>query len=187
MKKFKKIFTTALMLMVALSITAAPVMASSTLPVDSELPVENLDMEIPDVDLSKGILIEEKWGEEEDGTPFLERIYVKPDYNLYHRFRGYEEVEYTGTKWYGATGTAEVTAMFKYSIDEQKVYVESARGRLVNGAGYSQFVDLGISTSGEGTKKAKATYSCKINRHLGGWVTYRANVMCNYDGSRAWI
>ena len=77
--------------------------------------------------------------------------------------------------------------MFKYSIDEQKVYVESARGRLVNGAVYSQFVDLGISTSGEGTKKAKATYSCKINRHLGGWVTYRANVMCNYDGSRAWI
>ena len=60
MKKFKKIFTTALMLMVALSITAAPVLASSTLPVDSELPVENLDMEIPDVDLSKGILIEEK-------------------------------------------------------------------------------------------------------------------------------
>ena len=188
MRKIRKFFVTALMLIGAFSMTISPVMADSASSLESDPAIMTLKIEVPQPDFSKGILIKESWGKEQDGTPYLERIYIKNDYsNGYELLKGNNKVTYTGTRWYGATGTAEVTATFRFYISEQKVYVESASGRLVDGAGYSEFVDLGISTSGEGTKKAKATYSCKINRHLGGWVTYSASVGCKYDGKRAWL
>lgn len=181
MKTFKKLIVTILVAVVVFGVNIPPVMASNRPVITSNLAIEKLKMEDSGPDLTKGRLILETLGTEPDGTPYIERVYEH--INITHfLLNSSNERTYTATKSYGATGTVEVTATFKFNTLAKEVYVKSSSGRLINGAGYSQFVDLGTSTSGEGTKKATAKYSCKINRNLGGWATYSVSVSCNYKG-----
>ena len=186
MKKLKKC-TTALLVGLTVSIVAAPqAMAANTssanTSVDTNTAIAQLRMEDKGPDLSKGILVEEFWGMEEDGTPYVERTYVS---NEAATLRAAGAKTYTKTKSYGSTGSLEVTGKFEYDSVAQTVYVLSEDGRYNSGGGISDYEDLGTTTSGEGSSKATVKYSCKVNRNLGGWATYSVSVSCNYLGNKS--
>lgn len=179
MKRFKQCTITCLTALIISSATTPPAMASST-PVVASTAMAQLRMEDKGPDLSKGFLISESWGTEEDGTPYVERTYM--DYGT-ALFSASNVRTLNNTKSYGATGSVEVSANFKFDSTEKTVYVVSSSGKFNRGGGISETEDLGTTTSGEGTSKATAKYSCRVNRNLGGWATYSVSISCNYNGT----
>lgn len=181
MKKLQKC-TTALLVGLTVSIVAAPqAMAanksSANISVDTNTAVAQLRMEDKGPDLSKGILVEEFWGMEEDGTPYVS--------NEAATLRAAGVKTYTKTKSYGTTGSVEVTGEFEYDSVAKTVYVLSEDGQYNPDGGISDYEDLGTTTSGDGSSKATVKYSCKVNRNLGGWATYSVSVSCNYLGNKS--
>lgn len=182
MRKCKKGMVTILTALVVSTIAAPQAMAANVPTVDTNAAMVQLRMEDTGPDLSKGILVEEVWGAEDDGTPYVERTYVKSDVAT---LRASGTKIYTKAKNYGSTGSVEVTGEFEYDSSAKTVYVISSEGQFNEGGGISDIEDLGTSTSGEGTSKATVKYSCKVNRNLGGWATYSVSVSCNYNGNKS--
>ena len=79
MRKCKKGMVTILTALVVSTIAAPQAMAANVPTVDTNAAMVQLRMEDTGPDLSKGILVEEVWGAEDDGTPYVERTYVKSD------------------------------------------------------------------------------------------------------------
>ncbi|MCI9067406.1 MAG: hypothetical protein HFI65_01770 [Lachnospiraceae bacterium] len=132
-------------------------------------------------DFTKGQLLEEAWGMEEDGTPYVERTYVKiPVGRAMTRFR-----TYTKTKSYGATGSVEVTAMFAWNTEMKKAYVLQPSGKFNAGGGIDHTENERVTMSGTGTEKASATYSIVVHRYMGvtGPATYSVTISCDYKGN----
>lgn len=82
---------------------------------------------------------------------------------------------------------SKVTAGWNYNLlaDTKTVYVYNESGSYNQGGGVSDVEDNGTTTSGDGTSKATAKYSCRVNRNLGGWATYSVSVSCNYKGKKS--
>lgn len=172
---------------VSAPLTFASDVSASVVKVDAQSAMAQLRMEDPGPDFSKGILIYEYWGTEEDGTPFVERTYEKRNQSilsLLSPLRASYSVTRTNRKNYGATGSVEVTGTFECDNVEKTVYVSDGEGTYNQGGGISDYEDLGISTSGEGSTKATVTYRCRVNRNLGGWATYRVSVSCPYNAKK---
>ncbi|GLB29458.1 hypothetical protein LAD12857_13810 [Lacrimispora amygdalina] len=187
MRKIKKWTTLFLMTLTVSTVTAPQAMADNSLaitnvPMASNAAMAQLRMEDKGPDFSKGSLISEVWGTEEDGTPYVERTYIEHNAAL---LRASKSKKYTKTKSYGATGSVEVSARFEYDSAERTVYVFDESGSYNQGGGVSDVEDYGTTTSGDGTSKATAKYSCRVNRNLGGWATYSVSVSCNYKGNKS--
>lgn len=100
--------------------------ASDNIPVMSNESVANIPMTMEQLrvqdsgpDLSKGKLISEVWDTEEDGTPYVERVYEKDD--AVNGVKGARakatsgKVTRTKNRNYGAAGSVEVTARFYWN------------------------------------------------------------------------
>lgn len=111
-------------------------------------------------DLSKGKLISEYRGTEEDGTPYVERTFVKDNVVDSRAISSYKT--YTKTKSYGATGSVEVTAAFAWDTAAKKAYVKNVSGKYNNGGGVSQTKNSSATSSGNGSTKASAKYSIDV-------------------------
>lgn len=183
MRNLKRGIAAVLTILTASVMLAPQAMAANVSTADTDVAMAQLKMEDTGPDLSKGILVEEVWGTEDDGTPYVERTYVKNGIATL-ALRATGSPTYTKTKSYGATGSVEVTATFKFDSKAKTVYVVSSTGKFNNGGGISEVKNLGTTTSGEGTSKATAKYSCKVNRNLGGWATYSVSVSCNSAGKK---
>lgn len=188
MKKFKKctaMFLTALAIStVSAPLTFASDASVSVIKVDASSAMAQLRMEDQGPDFSKGILIDECWGVEGDGTPYVERTYIKNNLSILSSL-SHGTRTFTKTKKYGSTGSVEVTGKFEYDSAEKTVYVLEESGSYNQGGGISDLEDLGTSTSGEGSAKATVTYRCRVNRNLGGWATYSVSVSCNSSGRKS--
>lgn len=184
MRRIKK-WTTLLLLTLTVSTVTAPqamadnLHAINNVPMTSNAAMAQLRMEDKGPDFSNGSLVSEVWGTEEDGTPYVERTYIQHNFGL---LRASRSVTRTNTKSYGATGSVKVTAVFDCDSAEKTVYVSESSGSFNQGGGVSDVEDYGTTTSGEGTSKATAKYSCRVNRNVGGWKTYSVSVSCNYNG-----
>lgn len=192
MKKFQK--RTAVFLMaLAASITITPQALAAGTAVSSQTMASDMSMaqlRIQDKgpDLSKGALVSEVWSTEEDGTPYVERTYVKysiPNPMKSARAASSGSARYTKTKSYGATGAVEVSADFEWDSAAKTVYASGEDGALTNSSGISDVENEQTSTSGNGTSKATVKFSCRVNRNIGGWTTYSVSVSCNYKGSKS--
>lgn len=134
-------------------------------------------------DFSKGALVSELWGKEDDGTPYVERTYVIDDACAVSARSINGMRRFYKTRNYGATGYVEVYATFAWDTAARKTYVSNVTGNYYNGGGVSQ-VENPISTyGGDATSNAWAQYSIRVNRNLGGWTTYSVVMNCNYNGS----
>lgn len=155
-----------------------PVLASSY----SFLPttMQELKQQDPGPDSTCGVLISEHWAYENDGTPYVERIYVK---NLPLRASNY--AHYTKTKSYGATGSVQVEADFSWNSSSKTAYSANAIGKYNQGGGVSGTRNPRVSTKGNGTNQASASYSIEVNRNLGGWATYQVTLYCDYNGHKS--
>ena len=151
-------------------------------PMTAEMRMEELRKQDTGPDLSKGRLIEEVWGTEEDGTPYVERTYIENIAGNVSIVALTESKRYTKTKSYGATGSVEVSATFTWNTSAKTVYVSDITGDIVNPAGISEIKDKTTSESGNGTSKATAKFSCRVNKNLGGWATYSVSLSCDYNG-----
>lgn len=181
MKNLKKWMAALLTGITIFSMMAMPVMAAEneTALKPTDLRMAQLKLEERGVDLSKGELISEYWGREEDGTPYVERLYIVHD-SL--SARSPENINYKKTKDYGATGYVEVIGYFTYDTAAQTVHVRKVEGGLYDKAGISSTRNEQKYSKNEGTKIATAVYSIEVNRNLGGWTTYSVSVTCDYRG-----
>lgn len=182
MKRFKKMvsmFLTALIF----STLIAPQAIAAEVPMSAEMRIEELRKQDVGPDLSKGRLVEEFWGTEEDGTPYVERTYIENTAGNVSIAALNGSARYTKTKSYGATGSVEVSATFTWNTSAKTVYVSDVEGDIVNPAGISEITDKTTSTSGNGTSKATAKFSCRVNKNLGGWSTYSVSLSCDYNGN----
>ncbi len=187
MRRIKKWTTLFLMTLTVCTVSAPQAMAANlptatNVTMASNVAMAQLRMEDKGPDFSKGDLVSEVWGTENDGTPYVERTYIKHNAAL---LRASGVKEYTKTKNYGSTGSVEVSASFEYDSAARTVYVFNESGSYNQGGGVSDVEDNGTTTSGDGTSKATAKYSCRVNRNLGGWATYSVSVSCNYNGKKS--
>lgn len=182
MRHWKKCMTVVLMTLTVSSVIAPQAMAANGLSVNTNAAMIQLRMEDSGPDFSKGTLVEEFWGVEDDGTPYVERTYIKGESAM---LRASGVKTYTKTKNYGATGSVEVTGEFEYDSSAKTVYVLSESGAYNQGGGVSEYQDLGTTTSGDSSSKATVKYRCKVHRNLGGWTTYSVSVSCNYRGNKS--
>lgn len=143
----------------------------------TEYTMQDLKSQDSGPDLSNGDLVYEKWAYEDDGTPYVERLYMQ---NLI--YKSSRSKHYTKTKSYGATGSVQVEADFSWNTSTKKVTVSNVSGRFNRGGGISGTRNAKTSKSGNGTSKASASYSIEVNRNLGGWATYKVTLYCNYNG-----
>lgn len=180
MKKWKKSIAAVLMTLTMSAMATPQAMAASAPPADTNAAMIQLRMADTGADFSKGILVDEFWGFEDDGTPYVERTYISVKNSI---SRSPMTKEFTKTKDYGATGSVEVTGEFEYDSSAKTVYVLSSSGEFHESGGVSEYEDLGTSTSGEGSTKATVKYRCRVNKNLGGWSTYSVSVSCNYSGN----
>lgn len=185
MRKIKK-STTLLLMSLMVSVATAPQVLAASMPevedmaMDAEVAMAQLRMEDKGPDFSRGVLISEVWGTEEDGTPYVERTYVN---DITSRNAGTRE--FTNVKNYGATGSVEVTGVFSFDSVAKTVYVDSCSGQFNEGGGVSSYEDLGTVALNEGSSKASVKYSCRVNKNLGGKSTYSVKVSCNYKGLKS--
>lgn len=182
-KKLVSMFSLSLIIsaLICPNAKAAENNVSADLPKTAEEQMLELRMQDEGPDLTKGELLEEVWGTEKDGTPYVERTYVKiPVGRTMTRFR-----TYTKTKSYGATGSVEVTAMFAWNTEAQKAYVLQPSGKFNAGGGIDYTENERVTMSGTGTAKASATYSIVVHRDMGiaGPTTYSVTMTCDYKGN----
>ncbi len=181
MKRFKRWIATFLVALTFSSVIVSQSMAAE-MPMTAEERMKELRMQDKGPDFSKGILVEEFWGTEEDGTPYVERTYVK-DSGVLLRASGIKT--YSKTRDYGATGSVEVTGDFQYDSSAKTVYILSSDGWYNEGGGISGYEDLGTTELNDGSSKATVKYSCKVDRNLGGKTTYSVSVSCDYKGNKS--
>lgn len=148
---------------------------------DADNAMEQLRMEDEGPDLSEGMLISEVWETEEDGTPYVERIYMKESTDAVTRATTTPK-QFMKEKYYGTRGKLRVYAYFSWDTSAKKVYVSNITGKIVDGAGMSGIKSESATPSGNGTAKATATYSCEPNFYLGSG-TWTVSMSCDYNGT----
>lgn len=134
--------------------------------------------------MSEGDLVSELWSIDEDGTPFVHRIYKRIPENqsesIQPRLPG---AILTGKTDYGAIGYVWVSGHFTWDIQAKKAYVREITGGFENKGGVSSIYNKNSSSSGNGTEKATAIYTCMVDRNLGGPKNCKATVWCDYMGN----
>lgn len=184
MRNLKRWSMALLMTLTLGSMSSLQVMAAE-MPISDEAAVaamEQLRMEDKGPDLSEGELISEVWGFEEDGTPYVERTYMKYNSSV---SRLVDTVYYSRTKTV-ARGTFKVWADFQYDTVAKTVYASNEGGSFKRGGG-GELIEESTSISGNGTTKAVVTYKCKLDSDLGGtgiMSTYSVSVGCDYNGNK---
>lgn len=175
MKKLANVFLAALML----AMLAAPQVMAADETMTAEERMEELRALDEGPDFSKGALIAEEWGNEEDGTPYVERTYATDI------IPGARAINGTGrfykVKSYGANGSVEVYATFSWDTAAKRVYVSNVTGKFNNG-GVSGTRNELSTFDGSGTSRAWAQYSIDVDRNLGGWATYSVIMHCSFRG-----
>lgn len=176
MKKITNLFLAALML----AMLASPQVMAADVTMTAEERMEELKAFDEGPDFSKGALISEEWGNEEDGTPYVERTYVADI------TQGTRAINDTGrfykVKSYGTTGSVEVYATFSWDTAAKKVYVSNVTGQFNNGGGISGTKNASVTSDGSGTSRAWAQYSIDVDKNLGGWTTYSVIMHCSFRG-----
>ena len=81
----------------------------------------------------------------------------------------------------------QVTASFDCNSSTQKVRVYDAVGKITynQGGSSSPITNESVTTSGNNTKKAKATYSFTRTTDLGFSHNYSVSVACDYNGKQS--
>lgn len=134
-------------------------------------------------DLSNGDLVSELWSVDEDGTPYVHRVYKKAIDDLSDVAPvSLPGAILRGVTDYGAIGYVWVSGHFTWDSKAKKTYVTELSGDFKNEGGVSSITDRKKSSSGNGTERATATFTCKIERNLGGSKNCKASVWCEYTG-----
>jgi hypothetical protein len=173
LKKLKK-WTAVILMALTVSTMAAPQAMAST-------PMEDFRKEDKGPDAAKGILISEEWGFDENGEPYVERTYVKPQNP---RLRVHDSKDVTKTRVCGtgsAKMTVELSASFEWDSSDKRVEVYDVEGQVTDMDGVYEVCDEETVISGNGTSKATATYTCKGYKAI-GYVPGKINISCNYNG-----
>ncbi len=150
-------------------------------------------------DKPEGTLISSECVNYSDGTSSVENIYIQVPNPLHSslfavpgKLQGstYGSDTFTKTKnWYsGLNGngslivSAQVTASFDWNSSTKKVKVYNAEGEVTDDTG-GDISNEKITTSGNNTSKAKATFSFKRTTNLGFSNNYSISLSCNSKGT----
>lgn len=164
-----------------LTMLAAPQVMAADVAMTAEGRMEELKILDQGSDFTKGALVSENWGTEEDGTPYVERTYIAEINKDTRAITG--SGRFVKTRNYGATGSVNVYATFSWDRTAQRTYVSNVSGNYYNGGGVSETGSPASTYGGNGTSNAWAQFSIRVNRNLGGWTTYSVIMNCNYTGS----
>ena len=150
-------------------------------------------------DKPDGTLISSECINYSDGTSSVENIYIQVQNPLNSSLIAmpnklqdstYGSDTFTKTKnWYsGLYGngslivSAQVTASFDWNSSAKKVKVYNAEGEVTDDTG-GDISNEKITTSGNNTSKAKATFSFKRTTSLGFSNNYSISISCNSKGA----
>lgn len=133
-------------------------------------------------DSSEWRLISEIQKTEEDGIPYVERIYAECIYDNISRTLK-ETGRYYKDNDYGARGKLRVYAEFKYDTSAKTAYAYNVSGEIVKKAGIIGNPTGNPYVINQGSPKVTAKYECEVVPTLGSKTTWRVSMHCDYKGN----